>query len=235
MEYNTFMEFTGTYIPPTLTVDSIVFRLDPQTGTKLEVLLIERKNDPFKGLLAIPGGYNAAGETTHEAHDRILLKKGGLHAKDLNYTEQLYTFDTVARDPRGHAVSVAYLSLARQANPKESTTTQQPRFVEVAELPTISFDHGDIISYAHNRLKSKIAYTNVVFALIPEEFTLTQLQHAYEAIFGRELDKRNFRKKFLALDLIAETDKFHLSGAHRPAKLYRFKKQSLQTLERSFD
>ncbi len=224
-----------TYVPPTLTVDCLVFRLDPDTGTKLEVLLIKRNNTPFEGVEAIPGGYNAAGETTIEAHDRILRAKGGIQKSDLNYTEQLFTFDTVARDPRGHAVSVAYSSLSREAEPKPSKTTQSPVFAPVDNLPKLAFDHDEIIKYAHNRLRSKIAYTNVVFALLPEEFTLTQLQHAYEAIFGRELDKRNFRKKFLALGLITETDKFHLTGAHRPAKLYRFKKQSLQTLERSFD
>src|SRR5262249_5343337 len=148
------------------------------TGKTLEVLLVKRSNDPFKDTLAIPGGYNAAGETTREAHDRILEAKGGLLAKDLTYIEQLFTFDTVARDPRGHAVSVSYMSLVREAEPVESPSTQEPRFVPVNKLPSLAFDHASIIKYAHDRLRSKIAYTNVVFALLPKEFTLTQLQHA---------------------------------------------------------
>lgn len=230
--YNNHMD---QYVPPTLTVDCLVFRLDPETSKKLEVLLIKRTGEPFAGVRAIPGGYNAAGETTREAHDRILLAKGGITKKQLIHTEQLFTFDTVARDPRGHAVSVAYSSLVREAEPANGPKTQSPQFMPVDNLPKLAFDHDEIIKYAHNRLRSKIAYTNVVFALLPIEFTLTQLQQAYEAIFGRALDKRNFRKKFLALDLIDETDKFHQGGAHRPAKLYTFKKQSLQTLERSFD
>ena len=229
------MKYTSEYVPPILTVDSVIFRLDPETGTELEVLLIERNNDPFKGLLALPGGYNASGETTHEAQDRILKTKGGLSDSSLAYIEQLYTFDTVARDPRGHAVSVTYMGLTRSAEVKPTNTTEQPKFVGYTKLPELAFDHKNIITYAHDRLKSKIAYTNVIFALLPETFTLTQLQLAYEAIFGHLLDKRNFRKKFLALDMIEETAEFSKGGAHRPAKLYRFKRQSLVTLERSFD
>lgn len=229
------MKYSGEYVPPILTVDSVIFRLDPESGSQLEVLLIERLNDPFKGLLALPGGYNAAGETTHEAQDRILQAKGGLDDSGLSYIEQLYTFDTVARDPRGHAVSVTYMGLTRSADVKNSKTTETPHFVSYNKLPELAFDHHKIITYAHDRLKSKIAYTNVIFALLPEKFTLTQLQQAYEAIFGRMLDKRNFRKKFLALDMIDETKEFSTGGAHRPARLYRFKQQNLVTLERSFD
>lgn len=229
------MKYTGEYVPPILTVDSVIFRLDPDTGTQLEVLLIKRSNEPFKGLLAMPGGYNAAGETTHEAQDRILQAKGGLSDKDLTYIEQLYTFDTVARDPRGHAVSVTYMGLTRIPELKATKGAENPQFVPYKKLPELAFDHDKIITSAHDRLKSKIAYTNVIFALLPKTFTLTQLQQAYEAIFGRLLDKRNFRKKFLALDMIEETSELSKGGAHRPARLYRFKQQSLVTLERSFD
>jgi 8-oxo-dGTP diphosphatase len=93
----------------------------------------------------------------------------------------------------------------------------------------------NIVHYAHTRLRSKITYTNAVFGLLPELFTLTQLQNAYEQIMGRELDKRNFRKKFLSLDLIHATNEYHKEGAHRPARLYRFNQQELEELSRSFD
>jgi len=224
--------YSGEYVPPTLTVDSVVFQLE---GDHLSVLLIERTQDPFKGAWALPGGYNASGETTHEAMARILKQKGGLTTKQLNLVEQLYTFDTVARDPRGHAVSVTYLGLGRDLLPSFGKTTQNPQFFPVDHLPDLAYDHGEIIAYAHQRLRSKLTYTNAIFALLPRYFTLTQLQSAYEAVLGRELDKRNFRKKFLSLDLIDKTDQELKVGAHRPARLYKFKQNHLQALERSFD
>jgi len=220
------------YEPPILTVDSIIFQL---VDNELAVLLLERAAEPFKGMWALPGGYNAAGETTREAMARTLATKTGLQTGDLPLIEQLYTFDTIARDPRGHAVSVTYMGLGKDLELPPSATAQNPQFFPVDQLPTVAYDHADIIGYAHRRLCSKITYTNAVFALLPELFTLTQLQTAYEAILGRQLDKRNFRKKFLSLELIEATDEYHRDGAHRPALLYRFRQQPLQVLSRSFD
>ncbi len=225
-------QFKGEYVPPTLTVDNVIFQLE---NNKLIVLLIQRTKEPFKGSWALPGGYSAAGETTRESLDRITKTKTGISMKDMRLVEQLYTFDTVARDPRGHAVSVTYMSLGKDIAPEEGKHTEHPAFMPVEDLPKLAYDHKDIITYAHERLKAKLGYTNAIFALLPEQFTLTQLQSAYEAVLGRPLDKRNFRKKFLSLDLIKETSDMFQEGAHRPARLYRFHKAGLQTLERSFD
>jgi 8-oxo-dGTP diphosphatase len=224
--------YSGDYIPPTLTVDGIIFQLE---GGHLSVLLIQRTQEPFKGAWALPGGYNTQGETTREALARVVERKAGVRVDDLNLVEQLYTFDTVARDPRGHAVSVTYLGLGREIFPQFSDTTQNPQFFPIDHLPELAYDHAQIIEYAHERLRSKITYTNAIYALLPGLFTLSQLQAAYEAVLGRELDKRNFRKKFLSLDLIEETDQILKEGAHRPARLYKFCKPDLQALERSFD
>jgi 8-oxo-dGTP diphosphatase len=221
-----------TYEPPILTVDSVIFQL---IDNELTVLLIQRAAEPFKGQWALPGGYNAAGETTQDAMKRVLKAKVGLDTKDLSLIEQLYTFDTVARDPRGHAVSVTYMGLGKDINLIKSKTTQAPRFFALSSLPSLAYDHEDIIKYAHERLISKLSYTNAVFALLPKVFTLTQLQTAYEAILERPLDKRNFRKKFLSLEMVKSTGKYNQEGAHRPALLYSFVQQSLQTLSRSFD
>lgn len=223
---------TGEYIAPALTVDCIVFQLN---GTELEVLLIQRTGEPFAGWWALPGGYNAAGETTTEAMRRVMLAKAGIDTTHLSLVEQLYTFDTIARDPRGHAVSVTYMGLGLNIEPASGSRTQNPRFFPMSDLPDLAYDHADIIRYALERLRSKITYTNAVCALLPPKFTLTQLQSAYEAILGRPLDKRNFRKKFLSLDLIDETAEMYKEGAHRPARLYRFKQKGLQALDRSFD
>lgn len=223
--------YSGEYTPPTLTVDCVLFQLDDNV---LTVMLIQRTNEPFKGAWALPGGYNAAGETTGQAMNRVLKNKTGVDTKDLKLIEQLYTFDTVARDPRGHAVSVTYLGLGKDLSPG-GKNTQNPHFFPVDRLPELAYDHNDIIAYAHKRLKSKITYTNAIFALLPKKFTLTELQQAYEAVLGKALDKRNFRKKFLSLGLIEETNEMLKEGAHRPARLYRFASAGLQVLERSFD
>lgn len=225
------MNYTKPYIAPTLTVDAVIFQI---SNNVLEVLVIKRANEPFAGSWALPGGYNAAGETTERALHRIVEQKAGVDTeKDLAYIEQLYTFDTVDRDPRGHAVSVTYMGCGRDIQIRD--TTPHTAFMPVDSLPELAYDHENIIKYAHERLRSKLTYTNAVSAFLASRFTLTQLQTAYEIIFGREFDKRNFRKKFLSLDLIEETDELWRDGAHRPAKLYKFKSKKLQTLERSFD
>jgi 8-oxo-dGTP diphosphatase len=225
------MKYSGEYIPPTLTVDAVIFQL---IDNELNVVLIERPNEPFKGSWALPGGYNAQGETTRNALERIVREKAGVDlSKDLSYVEQLYTFDTVARDPRGHAVSVTYLGCGRDITLRESEahTANFP----LSHLPALAYDHGEIIRYAHQRLMAKFTYTNAVHAFLPPQFTLSELQTAYEAIYLKELDKRNFRKKFLSLDLIHETDEMKREGAHRPARLYAFNSTKLEVLSRSFE
>lgn len=225
------MKYTKPYVAPTLTVDAVIFQI---SNGVLETLLIKRADEPFKDAWALPGGYNAAGETTQSALHRIVEQKAGVDTeKDLAYIEQLYTFDTVDRDPRGHAVSVTYMGCGRDITIREAGS--HTAFLDVNNLPELAYDHANIIRYAHDRLKAKLTYTNAVSAFLAPRFTLTQLQSAYEIIFGHEFDKRNFRKKFQSLDLIEETDELWRDGAHRPAKLYKFKSSKLQSLERSFD
>jgi 8-oxo-dGTP diphosphatase len=224
------MKYTTPYVAPILTVDAVIFQLIDDT---LNVLLLKRPNEPFKGSWALPGGYNPQGETTLDALGRIINEKTGVViATDLRYIEQLCTFDTVARDPRGHAVSVTYTGYGREIT---LPTDKDVSFFPVNNLPELAYDHADIIKYAHERLISKLSYTNAVYAFLPPTFTLAELQSAYEAIFGHELDKRNFRKKFLSLNLIHETAEMKRTGAHRPARLYEFNAQTLESLPRSFD
>jgi 8-oxo-dGTP diphosphatase len=219
------------YVAPTLTVDCVIFEL---IDGKLNVLLIKRATEPFQGQWSLPGGYNAAGNTTLEAVQRALNLKVGLNLADFPLVEQLYTFDTVARDPRGHAVSVSYMCLGHDLQPKLAKSEHEPTFVPIDALPKLAFDHDAVIQYAVSRLRSKVTYTTAMFALLPSTFTLTQLQSAYEAVDGSALDKRNFRKKFLALGVLEPTDEYHQDGAHRPALLYRFKQLALQPLHRDF-
>lgn len=220
------------YVAPNVSVDSVIFQL---IGNELSVLLIKRTNEPFKGVWALPGSYNPAGETTHEAMARSLRAKTGITVKKLEFVEQLYTFDNVGRDPRGPTISVTYLGLSRNLIPKASKSTQHPQFFPVNDLPKLAYDHAGIIDYAFGRLGSKLLYSNIAFAFLPRFFTLTRLQDAYEAVLGHKLDKRNFRKKFLSLELIQPTTEYHMKGAHRPAKLYRFNKHEIEYLSRGFD
>lgn len=225
------MKYSNPYKAPTLVVDSVVFQL---IDGVLSVLLIKRSNNPFKGSWALPGGYCAEGETTLSALTRIVKEKAGVDlAKDTPFVEQLYTFDTIARDPRGHAVSVVYVAWGLNFDPSDNT--EQAEFFPIDQLPKLAYDHTEIIHYARERLRGKITYTNAISFMLPKYFTLTQLQATYEAIFGYELDKRNFRKKFLQLGLIKGSKKMFREGAHRPAQLYTFISSTLQVLSRSFD
>lgn len=211
------MKYSTPYIPPTLTVDAVIFRL---TEGVLEVLLTKRAQEPFKGDWALPGGYCAQGQTTIEALGEITKRKVGIDIDtQLAYIEQLYTFDTVARDPRGHAVSVTYMGCGRGIEP--ASGEQIVAWHSVDQLPSLAYDHEKIIVYARNRLGAKLTYTNAAMGLLDKKFTLSQLQTVYEAVLGRELDKRNFRKKFLTLGLIHETPDTWRDGAHRPARLDR--------------
>ncbi len=225
------MKYSTPYIAPILTVDAVIFQLN---GTELEVLLTQRQEEPFKGEWALPGGYNSVGQTTLEALSAVVRRKVGLDLDaQLAYVEQLYTFDTVARDPRGHAVSVTYMGCGRAI--ELTGGSQHAEFFPVDKLPGLAYDHAKIIEYARDRLGAKLTYTNAVSGLLEPKFTLSQLQTAYEAVMGREIDKRNFRKKFLSLGLIHETPDMWREGAHRPAKLYAFNNESLEVLARSFE
>ena len=224
-------KYTTPYSPPTVTIDAVIFRLHEG---ELEVLLIERQQEPFKGAYALPGSYLPAGETSLEAFSRTLKVKAGMDPNRLKYVEQLFTFDTVARDPRGHAISVTYMGLGRSPKVDIGHEAEKPVFVSINKLPKLAFDHQSIINYARERLKNKLTYTNIVFSLLPQVFTLTELQQAYESILGRELDKRNFRKKILSYGMIIETGDNTAGKAHRPAKLYKFQTK-IEYLVRALD
>jgi 8-oxo-dGTP diphosphatase len=218
------MLYDRPYVPPNLTVDLILFQF---SNDKLEVLLTKRANEPFKDWWALPGGYCAVGSTTQEALSVIIKVKTGIKTdKQLTFQEQFYTFDTVARDPRGHAVSVTYSGYSVGVEP--SGGRQAASFFPISEIPELAFDHADIIKLAYERLASKIMYSNIVAFLLPKKFTFAQLQKAYETILERPLDKRNFRKKYNQLGLIHKTNEMWREGKHRPARLYSFNDTKLK-------
>lgn len=219
-------------LTPEVYVDGVIFEL---IDNELTVLLTQRERNPFKGKWALPGGLDPIEETTYHAMERWVAEKTGVKVVKLGFIEQLYTFDTIIGNPHGPAVSVVYLGVGRDITPKATPSSRNSQFFPVQTLPELAFDHNKIIAYAHQRLKSKLSYTNAVFALLPKLFTLSQLQTVYEAVLGTTLDKRNFRKKFLSLDMVQPTTERFMDGAHRPARLYKFNHQSLEYLSRSFD
>lgn len=220
------------YVAPNVSVDCVLFQV---IENDLSVLLIKRAREPFKGMWALPGGYNPAGETTQQAMARVLKTKAGVSVSQVGLIDQLYTFDTVARDPRGHAISVAYMGLGLNVTPKAAKNTHNPQFFPINDLPELAFDHLRIVKYAHVRLTRKLAETNAAVGLLPKLFTLSQLQKVYEAAYGHLLDKRNFRKKFLSLNLIQPTKEYFMDGAHRPARLYKFNNQKLEYLSKDLE
>ena len=201
-----------------VTVDIVVFTVHEET---LQVLLIERGIDPFKGLYALPGGFVLAEETLEQAAFRELFEETG--TKDV-YLEQLYTFGDPHRDPRGRVVTVAYYALVpTDKSPLlAGTDAAAAGWYPVSALPPLAFDHGKIVEYAVDRLRNKLEYTNVGFQLLPAKFTLSALQALHEAILGKPLDKRNFRRKVLGLGLVKPSKEMQATG-RKPARLFSFR------------
>jgi len=206
------------YPRPSVTADVIIFTL---RNDDLQVLLIKRGHSPFEGMWAIPGGFVDITESLEEAALRELEEETGI--RDV-YLEQLYTFGEPDRDPRGRTITVAYFALvpAYAVQPHAGDDAAEARWWSVYDLPSLAFDHADILVYALQRLRYKLEYTAVGFELLPETFTLSELQAAYEVILGEELDKRNFRRKILGAEVIEDIDEYR-TGEGRPAKLYRFR------------
>jgi 8-oxo-dGTP diphosphatase len=150
------------------------------------------------------------------------------------YLEQLYTFGNPKRDPRGRIISVSYFALmpsSKISKLRADTDTKEVKWFPVYKLPKLAFDHEKIVSYAIKRLKWKMEYTNVVYSLLDEEFTLTDLQKIYEIIFNKKFDKRNFRRKIKSLGLIEATGRRVVRGVQRPAATYKFKSKKLSIVD----
>jgi 8-oxo-dGTP diphosphatase len=207
-------------------VDCVVFGLDEQ---ELKVMLIQRGLPPFEGKWALPGGVVRLGETLDEAARRELEEETGLSRI---FLEQLYTFSEVDRDPRERVVSVAYYALVnlRDHQVHAATDARDAGWFGVHDVPSLAFDHAGILRLALERLRGKLRYQPVGFELLPRKFTLSELQHLYELVLERMLDKRNFRKRVLAMDLLEETDEVQQDVAHRAARLYRFDERKYRRL-----
>ena len=222
---------------PHLAVDLVLFTIEDHA---LKVLTMERSAAPFAGCQVLPGGFVHPGETLDDTARRILADKAGLRNLPV---EQLYTFSAPGRDPRGWVVSAAYFALVPYAQlhaaAGETEGLRLPRVmadpagaaVQIGDSNTpvpLGFDHAEIIHMALLRLRGKLDWSSLSFALLPEQFTLLELQHVHETILARALNKPHFRKKWHDKVLpdgshIVATGKFTSGRRHRPAELYKLK------------
>lgn len=206
-------------------VDTALFTIRDE---RLCLLLARRREPPFEGLLALPGGFVHIQEDadTEMAARRVIRNKIGF---DAPYLEQLFTFSGAARDPRGWSVSVAYYALTPWALLESHPTVE---IFPVEELPALPFDHGQIVAKAVERLRGKATYSSLPAFLLPSEFTMNDLHGIYQQTIGARLDKASFRHKILEQDIIEEIPGRFRTGAHRPAQLYCLSSKALTAFER---
>ncbi len=206
------------YERPSVTVDVVMMSLRQRD---LQVLLIKRRAWPYEGMWAIPGGFVNIDESLVTAAKRELQEETGV--QDV-YLEQLYTFGDPQRDPRTRVITVVYFALldSERLQVRAADDAADVGWFSVYDLPPLAFDHEKILQYSRERLRGKLDYTTIAFSLLPEQFTLRELQRVYEIILHKRLDKRNFRKKILSTGILEDTGAKKMEGTHRPARLYRF-------------
>ncbi len=200
---------------------------------ELLVRLVQVNRPPhFPNSKGLPGGLIDPDEVAHAAAMRHIGKKAAIDPSSI-YAEQLYTFSEVKRDPRGRVVAVAYLALVpwESLSTKEQEDTHDSWWATLGEAKKLAFDHDEILSAAIERLRSRVTYTTLMSKLLPKEFTLTELERAYESVLKTTLDKRNFRKKILKVGVLTPLPRKRADGPHRPAQLYKFASGKVEYIE----
>lgn len=215
------MKDFDSYFKSAFTVDNVIFGFD---HSDLKILLIKRQEEPYEDHWGLPGYFVLPDEALNTAARRVLKQLAGL---DNVYLEQVKSFGAVDRHPFGRVITVAYFSLVKIAdfNPQpDNDVAKEVRWFSVSDIANLdlAFDHEEMIDECFAKLKRQVRVQPVGFELLPPKFTLTELQHLYEAILETELDKRNFRKKVLSMNLLIDLEEMQEGVAHRPAKLYEF-------------
>ncbi len=205
-----------------VTVDAVVFGYE--STPRISILLVRRKYDPFKGKWAIPGGFVENEEPLEDAVYRELKEETGV---EIGYLEQLYTFGQPERDPRDRIISVAYFGLVKPNayTIAADSDAQEVAWFDINNLPNLAFDHTNILDMAIKRLRAKITYEPIGFELLDEKFPFSDLENLYTTLLGREIDRRNFRKKILGFGMLDELQEKASKGAGRPANLFQFNKK----------
>ncbi|MDE6192932.1 MAG: NUDIX hydrolase [Muribaculaceae bacterium] len=214
------------YPHPAVTTDCVIFGFD---GEELKVLLIERGITPYKGHWAFPGGFLNPNETAEEGARRELREETGL---DSAHIEQLHTYSTPDRDPRERVITIAYIALVRIQDVRGGDDAADAGWFPVENVPPLAFDHGEILRDALRRLRERIYFYPLGYELLPEKFTLKELQTLYEAVLGVQFDRRNFAKKMQRLDILTQLDETVWPTPKREAKLYSFNIEKYNELKK---
>lgn len=204
------------YPHPAVTADCVIFGFD---GVSIKVLLIQRAIDPYKGKWALPGGFMNIDESAEECARRELEEETGLKTASV---EQFYTFTDVMRDPRERVITVAHYALVRLSEVKGGDDAAKAQWFVQSEIPSLAFDHDRIVRMALARLKERICFEPIGFELLPDVFTMSELQNLYEAILGVKFDRRNFYNKMLKLGILTEAEPRPESASRRTPTKYRF-------------
>lgn len=222
------MAYTYKYPKPAVTVDCVIFGYEKNS---LQLLLIKRGLEPYRGTWALPGGFVKMDETLDEAAKRELTEETGLQQV---YMEQMFTFGAVHRDPRDRVISIAYLALVNlsdTAQVKGDTDAEEAAWYEVNELPKLAFDHQEIVKLALERLRGKITYQPIVFELLPKKFVFSDLENIYATILQSDINRRNFRTKMMATGLVEELNEYMTNVSFRPPKLYRYNRKKYEKMK----
>ena len=207
------------YPHPAVSTDVVVFTIQ---DWQLKLLLVRRAKAPFQDMWALPGGFLEIDEDLEDCAVRELEEETGISGV---YLEQLYTFGKPSRDPRERVISVAYFALLPVDNlqPRAASDAAAVAWFPFNDLPSLAFDHAEIIALAHRRLVAKLDYSTIAFQFMAASFTLSEVQRVYEILLNASLDKRNFRKRVLGLGCLEATGLQRRNGNHRPAREYRLK------------
>lgn len=219
------LNYCYKYPHPAVTTDCVIFGFD---GVSIKVLLVERGIEPYKGMWAFPGGFMKMDETAEECARRELEEETGLKSASV---EQFHTFTSVNRDPRERVITVAHYALVRLSEVKGGDDAASAKWFSHDEIPSLAFDHDHILRLALKVLKERICFEPIGFELLPEVFTMTELQNLYEAILEVKFDRRNFYNKMLKLGILVEAEPRPKSTPSRIPTKYRFNAEKYAELK----
>lgn len=219
------MTYCYKYPHPSVTTDCVIFGFD---GTKLKVLLVKRALEPFQGRWAFPGGFMKMDESAEEGALRELQEETGLQGA---YIRQFHTFTAPNRDPRERVITIAYYALVRMQEVKGGDDAAEARWFASDDIPQLAFDHDQILRKATKALRQQIHFEPVGFELLPEEFTIKELQNLYEAILDVRFDRRNFYNKMKRLEMLEQTNETVNPSNKKEAFLFRFNKAKYEELK----